>query len=69
MTAASVLSKSFAIVREDLHRRYDAACDAATIDSILDDVIAELSGSAKVTNFLPVPVSYTHLTLPTIYSV
>lgn len=54
MTAASVLSNSFAIVREDLHRRYDAACDAATIDSILDDVIAELSGCAKVTNFLPV---------------
>lgn len=54
MTTASVLSKSFAIVREDLHRLYDAACDAATIDSILDDVIAELSSSAKVTNFLPV---------------
>ena len=43
MTTASVLSKSFAIVREDLHRLYGAACDAATIDSILDDVIAELS--------------------------
>ncbi|MEW4620897.1 low molecular weight phosphatase family protein [Corynebacterium amycolatum] len=54
MTTASVLSKSFAIVREDLHRLYGAACDAATIDSILDDVIAELSNSAKVTNFLPV---------------
>ena len=54
MTTASVLSKSFAIVREDLHRLYGAACDAATIDSILDDVIAELSGSAKVTNFLPI---------------
>ncbi|EEB63547.1 low molecular weight phosphatase family protein [Corynebacterium amycolatum] len=54
MTTASVLSKSFAIVREDLHRLYGAACDAATIDSILDDVIAELSSSAKVTNFLPV---------------
>lgn len=54
MTTASVLSKSFAIVREDLHRLYGASCDAATIDSILDDVIAELSDSAKVTNFLPV---------------
>ena len=54
MTTASVLSKSFAIVREGLHRLYGAACDAATIDSILDDVIAELSNSAKVTNFLPV---------------
>lgn len=54
MTTASVLSKSFAIVREDLHRLYGAARDATTIDSILDDVIAELSDSAKVTNFLPV---------------
>ncbi|WP_297453008.1 three-helix bundle dimerization domain-containing protein [uncultured Corynebacterium sp.] len=54
MTTASVLNKSFAIVREDLHRLYGASCDAATIDSILDDVIAELTDSAKVTNFLPV---------------
>lgn len=56
MTTASVLSKAFAIVREDLHRLYDSACASATIDSIIDDVIAELSDSAKVTNFLPVLV-------------
>ncbi|MDO5029571.1 MAG: protein tyrosine phosphatase [Corynebacterium sp.] len=53
MTTASTLSPAFAIVREDLHRLYGAICKPETIDTILDDVIAEFS-TAKVTNFLPV---------------
>lgn len=56
MTTANVLNRSFEIVREDLHRRYGASCDAATIDRIVDDVIAELSDAAKVTTYLPVLV-------------
>lgn len=45
----------FAIVREDLHRRYGHAFDAATIDRIIDEAIDE-NKDAKIADFVPVIV-------------
>ncbi|HHU67096.1 low molecular weight phosphatase family protein [Corynebacterium sp.] len=46
----------FAIVREDLHRRYGQYFYARTIDELLDEKIAEARAHAKVETFLPVTV-------------
>lgn len=54
MTAPALLDRQFSIVREDLHRHYDQLCGTEVVDSILDQVIDELSAGAKVTTFLPV---------------
>lgn len=43
-------------IRRDLHRRYGAQLDEATIDQILDDTIAEQAAVARITTFLPVIV-------------
>lgn len=56
MTNPILLSRQFEIVREDLHRRYDALHPAEHVDRVLDDVIAERTASAKVATFLPVLV-------------
>lgn len=45
----------FAIVREDLHRRYGHAFDAETIDRVIDDAI-ESHKDAKIADFVPVMV-------------
>lgn len=44
-------------VRQDLHNRFGHACADEVIDAIVDDVIAEHSASARVTDFLPVLVA------------
>lgn len=46
----------FAIVREDLHRRYGQYFYARTIDDLLDEKIAEARSHATVETFLPVTV-------------
>ncbi len=46
----------FAIVREDLHRRYGQYFYARTIDELLDEKIAEARAHATVETFLPVTV-------------
>ncbi|WP_295626094.1 low molecular weight phosphatase family protein [uncultured Corynebacterium sp.] len=56
MTTNPLLENQFAIVREDLHRRYGALHDTRHIDRVLDDVIAERTAEAKVETFLPVLV-------------
>lgn len=56
MTANPLLNRQFAIVREDLHRRYGQVHSAAHIDALLDEVIAERTAAAKVETFLPVMV-------------
>lgn len=50
----TLLNRQFAIIREDIHRRYDQLHDATFIDETLDAVIAELKKTAKVETFLPV---------------
>lgn len=49
-------SDRFAIVREDLHRRYGQYFYARTIDELLDEKIAAARATAKVETFLPVTV-------------
>lgn len=56
MTNPDLLARQFDIVREDLHRRYDALHPAEHVDDVLDQVIAERSAAAKITTFLPVTV-------------
>lgn len=46
----------FAIVREDLHRRYGQHFDAETIDDLIDRTIEEASARARIDTFLPVLV-------------
>lgn len=48
----------FAIVREDLHRRYDNACGAETVDRIVDEEILQHK-DAKIQDFVPVMVERT----------
>lgn len=47
----------FDTVRQDLYSRFGHVCDAETIDSILESVIAEHTSTAHVTKFLPVLVA------------
>lgn len=56
MTNPVLLARQFDIVREDLHRRYDALHPAEHVDKVLDEIIAERTATAKVTTFLPVTV-------------
>ena len=49
-------SDRFAIVREDLHRRYGQYFYARTIDELLDEKIAAARAEAKVETFLPITV-------------
>ena len=48
---------NFNNVRHDLYGRFGHVCDARVIDAIVDDVIADHSASATVTDFLPVFVA------------
>lgn len=48
---------NFNNVRQDLHNRFGHTLEAEIIDAIVDDVIAEHSASARVTDFLPVLVA------------
>ncbi len=50
----STMSDRFAIVREDLHRRYGQAFDARTIDDVLEETIAEQLESSRMQAYLPV---------------
>ncbi|GAB3695705.1 low molecular weight phosphatase family protein [Corynebacterium nasicanis] len=49
-------SDRYAIVREDLHRRYGQYFYARTIDELLDAAITSAEATAKVDTFLPVTV-------------
>ena len=49
-------SDRYAIVREDLHRRYGQYFYARTIDELLDATIAEAEAKAKIDTFLPITV-------------
>ncbi|AKK09892.1 low molecular weight phosphatase family protein [Corynebacterium testudinoris] len=46
----------YAIVREDMHRRYGQYFYAGTIDDLVDRTIAEAEARAKIDTFLPVIV-------------
>ena len=46
----------FAIVREDMHRRYGQYFDAEMIDDLVDRTIAEVSERARIKTYLPVLV-------------
>ena len=46
----------FAIVREDLHRRYGQHFEADMIDDLLDRTVAEVSARARIKTYLPVLV-------------
>ena len=46
----------FAIVREDMHRRYGQYFDAEMIDDLVDRTIAEVSERARIKTYLPVIV-------------
>ncbi|MDO5511265.1 low molecular weight phosphatase family protein [Corynebacterium sp.] len=46
-------SDRYAIVREDMHRRYGQYFYARTIDELLDEKIADAEANATVTTFLP----------------
>lgn len=46
----------FAIVREDMHRRYGQHFDADMIDDLVDRTIAEISERARIKTYLPVLV-------------
>lgn len=48
------MNDQFAIVREDLHRRYGQAFAPETIDTVLDEAIAEHSESSRMQTYLPV---------------
>ena len=56
MTNPVLLARQFDIVREDLHRRYDALHPAEHVDKVFDEIIAERTATAKITTFLPVTV-------------
>ncbi|MCS5480520.1 protein tyrosine phosphatase [Corynebacterium sp. YIM 101645] len=46
----------FAIVREDMHRRYGQYFDPDTIDDLVDRTIEEVSARARIKTYLPVLV-------------
>ncbi|GAB2513815.1 Arsenate-mycothiol transferase ArsC1 [Corynebacterium atrinae] len=46
----------YAIVREDMHRRYGQYFYAGTIDELMDKAIAEAEARAKIETFLPIIV-------------
>lgn len=46
----------FAIVREDMHRRYGQYFDTDTIDDLVDRTIEEVSARARIKTYLPVLV-------------
>jgi arsenate reductase (thioredoxin) len=46
----------FAIVREDMHRRYGQHFDPDTIDDLVDRTIEEISARARIKTYLPVLV-------------
>lgn len=48
---------TFDTVRQDLYGRYGHVCDTETIDSILDDVVADHTSTARITDFLSVLVA------------
>lgn len=48
---------TFDTVRQDLYGRYGHVCDTVTIDSILDDVVADHASTARITDFLSILVA------------
>lgn len=48
------MNDRFAIVREDLHRRYGQAFDAQVIDDVLDRTIAEHNETSRMQTYMPV---------------
>lgn len=51
-----MMINKFDNVRLDLYRRFGHVCDSQTIDTILEGVIAEHAGTAKILTYLPVLV-------------
>ncbi len=47
---------NFRPVRKDLHTRFGHRAEATVIDAVLDEVIAEHTGTARIPDFLPVLV-------------
>lgn len=56
ITPGSNIRDRFAIVREDMHRRYGQYFYADTIDALLDEKIAQAKATAKIETFLPATV-------------